>query len=625
MGDPMNEERIREYRKQQAMLRRKQEKIEKRGKRFKALFLIIIFVLVFVFYENGLNFNFKFNINFDFLKKSKKGGEDTVEKEKKTPTSALKGKFIAYVPMDDRSVHTSRIIYLAESAGYELKMPDMKAYKTYLETGNNSYAGYNTTYGNPSKIAVWLLDMENAGCDYYLLSLDQLFSGGIVGSQYLSDDDFKMYDRGVDSAQRALAKIMGDKKNHVYLMDSIMGLSVTPGFQDFTANDYNLLVDYSSKERKNVDALEIDKIAENYILDPNGNSYSTDLNLEKLNRYLAARERKLTYSQYIIDSIGKVKKQDNIYLYYGIDGMGNGIQKNDVSFVKSIMKGTKNSIPVRDGLSSVSEEMFTKMLLDAIDQDISVNVRYYGDSNQKISNSNSTYTGFMNELMTDLGLKMDKNANIDVLVYTKNEVPTRDDSAKKLLNQYLSNIKNHVPTIIINDASSDDFALTRYLIDYKSTSIPMGYVIGYSSWGGFVHSSRIALSQGITRYLYLTQKSKNESSDKGFLKSLSFGYFEDIAYNQSSKDSTDLRVIQSKMDATTKKIRENMQSSNYISNLTTYKEKSITSIDVYNFKFPWGRPDEIDFDVSAVTDTKTHKVKIPNEVKLATDTSSDGQ
>ena len=36
--------------------------------------------------------------------------------------------------------------------------------------------------------------MKKSGCDYYIISLDQLFSGGLVGSRYLSLNDEEKFD-----------------------------------------------------------------------------------------------------------------------------------------------------------------------------------------------------------------------------------------------------------------------------------------------------------------------------------------------------------------------------------------------------------------------------------------------
>ena len=96
-------------------------------------------------------------------------------------------KVIAYVPLDDRPDNEERVIYLAESLGYTLKMPEADLYSTKLDGNGTNSNG--TKYGDPAALSRWLYEMEKSGCDYYIISLDQLFSGGLVSSRYLTKKD----------------------------------------------------------------------------------------------------------------------------------------------------------------------------------------------------------------------------------------------------------------------------------------------------------------------------------------------------------------------------------------------------------------------------------------------------
>ena len=83
--------------------------------------------------------------------------------------------------------------------------------------------------------------------------------------------------------------------------------------------------------------------------------------------------------------------------------------------------------------------------------------------------------------------------------------------------------------------------------------------------------------------------------------------------NTSWKVSNDLRKIEEDMEKTYKKITGNLSRSNYISNLVKYEEKGIKSLDTFNYSLPWGRINEISFDVTTgITDA--HDLKIPDEV-----------
>lgn len=625
------EEQIMLQRRKKAFMARQEKKKEKKRKIRKFLIFIIVFLLVFIFYDKGFDlskfkFDFKkidFKFNFDFLK-----SKDSKKSGKEGYINSLDGKFIAYIPMDDRDIHTTRIIYLAESGGYDIKMPDAKFYKTNIDKGENSYAGYSTKYGNPLKLATWLLEQEENGCDYYIISLDQLFSGGIAGSEYLDDEDFDVYgDNTIKETKKVFSKIIKNKDNHVYLVDSVVGLNVIPGFLDFTENDYQLLSQYTNIERTELtsDNLTVDNISENYILSKEGTSIPTELNLEKLNRYLSARERKLNLYKYVLKAISKSDNKNNIHLYYGIDGVSNtskNIQNNDILFLRKIIEEYKINAPIRFGLSTLSEFVFSDLLMDTSSDNIQVKVSYFGNKDKIINGTEVSYSDFMDSLLKDLNIsKTDSNPAFEVLVYAGVDDPTiMEAKSNELLTHYLSNIKKHVPTVIVNDAIlSNDKYLINNLIDFDKTSIPMGYLIGYSNWNGYINSSRIGVTEGITRYLYLNGKTKKDKLDKGFLKVMGESFYEDIAYIPTDKSSNDLRKIEDGMEPVYKKIANNLSNSNYISNIRSYEEKGIKAIDTYNYSLPWGRINEISFDVT-VSVGEVYSITIPESVVYKTET-----
>ena len=69
---------------------------------------------------------------------------------------------IAYVPLDDRPVNTDRVVYLAESLGYELLMPEERLYHTCLDGQQTNPNG--TAYGDRGALYEWVLEQEAGGC-----------------------------------------------------------------------------------------------------------------------------------------------------------------------------------------------------------------------------------------------------------------------------------------------------------------------------------------------------------------------------------------------------------------------------------------------------------------------------
>ena len=78
---------------------------------------------------------------------------------------------IAYVPLDDRPDNVGRVVYLAESLGYTLNMPEEWTYKTLLDGQSEDYCAENGLepmpqsfpHGSPSALYDWVLEQEAAG------------------------------------------------------------------------------------------------------------------------------------------------------------------------------------------------------------------------------------------------------------------------------------------------------------------------------------------------------------------------------------------------------------------------------------------------------------------------------
>ena len=77
------------------------------------------------------------------------------------PETAEEERVIAYVPLDDRPDNVERVVYLAESLGYTLEMPELDLYRTRLDHQPLNENG--TQYGDMAVLYEWVLDQEAAG------------------------------------------------------------------------------------------------------------------------------------------------------------------------------------------------------------------------------------------------------------------------------------------------------------------------------------------------------------------------------------------------------------------------------------------------------------------------------
>ena len=103
-------------------------------------------------------------------------------------------KVIAYVPLDDRTDNMEDVVYLAEASGYQMVLPEGDTYCTKLDGQEPNSNG--TQYGDREALMTWVQEMDRHGCDLFLLSLDQLFSGGLVNSRSVSGDFPLTFDDG---------------------------------------------------------------------------------------------------------------------------------------------------------------------------------------------------------------------------------------------------------------------------------------------------------------------------------------------------------------------------------------------------------------------------------------------
>ncbi len=90
------------------------------------------------------------------------------------------GTKILYVPIDDRPINLERVQYQAEAAGFEIVMPPADMITTRVDKEHEG----KSDQGDPKRLYEWLkTEFRSNEYHYVILSLDQLFSGGLMGSR----------------------------------------------------------------------------------------------------------------------------------------------------------------------------------------------------------------------------------------------------------------------------------------------------------------------------------------------------------------------------------------------------------------------------------------------------------
>ena len=234
---------------------------------------------------------------------------------------------LAYVPLDDRPDNVERAEYLAESLGYDLRMPDVGLYATRLDGQPLNESGLPC--GDRAALYEWVLAQEESGCDRYVLSLDQLLSGGLVSSRAMTGQRSVTLSDGSSMKETELLEslldtLAADRHNEVWLLDSVMRLAPTVGYGGFGLNEYNALREYGIAARPHLSGgeLTVENIVADYRLGADGQEL--ELNAAEplpdgaLENYLAARARKLRLSARTQETLSD-KKYRGFHLLVGID------------------------------------------------------------------------------------------------------------------------------------------------------------------------------------------------------------------------------------------------------------------------------------------------------------------
>ena len=309
---------------------------------------------------------------------------------------------VAYVPIDDRPVCVDRVIYQAQSAGFNIVMPDADLYQTHLDNQPTNSNG--TQYGDGAAIKTWLQSVEST-CDYFVISLDQMFSGGLVNSRY--PDTSVLLTTDITSGEKAIADYLIGLANtpgkHVYFFDTVMRLASTGGYKGYELDEYQALRDYGKAARYVYSATsfqtsnyatsktKINDIYSKYQKDTSNATisatrnvwlYSTNaygdytLTSTQLANYHKARVRKLLLINYMMQYISS----GSAYFTVGVDDAseGNNIQRNEINFIEARMTVLGHGYNLVGDTDSCGLMSVAKCVVDYYGARPKVQVRYYG-------------------------------------------------------------------------------------------------------------------------------------------------------------------------------------------------------------------------------------------------------
>ncbi len=488
---------------------------------------------------------------------------------------------VAYIPIDNRPVNQERVQYLAESVGIELLMPQEELYRTALDNMETNTDG--STMGNREALCEWLLETDKV-CDHFIISLDQMTSGGLVSSRWLFNTDLSFEYEIVDTILSLC------QTNTVYVFDTVMRLASTVGYQNYHSEEYNAFRTYGRVERKLLEgeALTLENIVAGYSYDQNDELVSIDVAEEARASYHASRERKLKIADYFLRSAGDAVD----FIYIGVDDSSpqNTIQTNEIRYIEALMGE-------RGVLSAATDELglccLSRMAAHFYGR-ADVNLSYFGPGKDQPADGYDI--GTLNESVQShlraLSATQKEQSN-DVLQVLFLTYGSTNAHREDLLQQLKKNQQERIPTVLV-DVSDQPKILAEMLLD--DNEIDLCQLLGYSSWNTAANAIGIALSQSTARYAYLHFVERStEQANIGFLKAMTFAYVKDISYK--CFDNTIEGLMENLSACSLERVIERMNNGVLIASLKEYAASPHGKVSVSNFCYPWNRTFEMTFSI----------------------------
>lgn len=557
---------------------------------------------------------------------------------------AAEGAVIAYVPLDDRPDNVERVAYLAESLGYTLAMPEADLYSTKLDSQPANENG--TQYGDMAALCEWVLEQEAAGCDRYILSMDQLLSGGLVNSRHTAEtltvvlpDGTEMTDLELMTA--LLGALARDENNHVWLLDSVMRLAPTTGYAGFGIEEYNALRAYGAEGRPALAGQDLtaEAIQADYRLGGDGREIPlADFGLTEtvVEEYLSARGRKLALAERMMQTV-QCGGYENFRVLIGIDDSSeeDSIQKNEIAYLRSLLR---EGDALLSGVDDLAFKAVTRLYLEEVGwEGASVSVRYFGGTEDRPACDYDylPLTEIMEEHADFFGLTLDESTArpartaLEILVLTQPADETLKAACCKQLVDALNECRSENRPVILIDASNGRYEASCYEKLTKETEL--GYLLSYAGFLDMAIVTGTALSHGVARYAFLQNGERTEATERAFLRTLADSVIKDFCYkhvvredllayirndlggdpNNFWQPAIDRAAVQERLEAgmakATADVVENLERSNFVSDLEPMDLRGWGGIELTNYRFPWDRAFEIGMDIQLGAFTEPHR------------------
>lgn len=502
----------------------------------------------------------------------------------------------AYIPIDDRPGNLQRVEYAAEASGIELYVPDSTIIHTSL---NNQPLNPNgRQYGDSAALMKWIKEMD-AKTDNFIISLDQLLSGGLVHSRVggLLKNETDIIDKIIELA----------KKNNVYIFDTVIRLSAcTVGYERGTVEVYDYMREYFDRSA--------DKVYETM----------TSKYVQEIVTAQVARQRKLEIIKYMLqhDNTGKIK------YYIGVDDSSSreNIQTDELEQITAWLRGRGM---IYSGTDEIGLMMFSDLVTKLYNADIKAYVKYFGgnedngteyDFDTVRENVESHIKGAGANIVEDIS-----EADMQIFVMTlHDERKSQSEYTRDLLNEYTC---SSLPVVVIDVAETEyDAEENTYhrelvkMLPYINTS----NLLAFSCWNGGGNAVGMAVGNGVSRMAYLKKyKQSSQKAQEAYEKEIIFSFAKDIGYKMMYDGAEQiLTKYLSDRGYSTSNFYEQREEVEWAMNNGLFTEcmarsvaginkcisgfdnqgrlthSDIKSVKLSNYRAPWYRTFEVNFDIT---------------------------
>jgi len=441
--------------------------------------------------------------------------------------------------------------------------------------------------------------------------------------------------------EQLLNTLAADPDNRVWLLDSVMRLAPTVGYDHWDLDGYNALRAYGMEARPDLtgEALALENIEATYHLGSDGTELPlTEYGLDeaKVEEYLAARGRKLGLSAQMQSLVSR-EGFEQFRVLIGIDDSSSEecIQKNEIACLR---QGLREGDALLSGVDDLAFKAVSKLYLEEIGwQGATACVRYYGGTEDRpaCAYDYKALTEIVAEHLDFFSLEMSDGSAADaftILVLTQPAEPEKKETYyTELIREYQQLREAHMPVILI-DAGNGQYGTAFH--EALTEEAELGWLLSYAGFLDMAIVTGTAMSHGVARYAFLHHGEQTEVTEQAFARTLADSILKDFCYKHIVRNDIlnfvrgdlagnadnfwqpplDLEKIQTRlergMDAAVEPVIQNLERSNMIASLPAYSdyaERGWGGIQTTGYYFPWDRAFEIEMEILLGAFTEPHK------------------